>query len=185
MQASVCAPRWALRAPAPAGRAPAPRRAPWSHSSTTRPLAQRSRRAPAHGCAPGRKVRLLRLFSAAIRPVCALLARHFRHLARNLRGFRTITTNPAHSYGRRSHGTRRTLRCRTGAKSSVAADHTRPQSVRGLPYDRRRRLDRSHHHNLGAHPPRTAGSVHCRMGSAGIPPARAGREGCPRSPSSH
>jgi len=39
----------------------------------------------------------------------------------------------------RSHGKPRTLRCQNGARSSVAAGHTRPQSARGLPCDRSRR----------------------------------------------
>jgi len=51
----------------------------------------------------------------------------------------------------RSHGSARTLRCQKGAGGSVAATHTRPQSARALPCDRRRRPVPAAVHYFEAH----------------------------------
>jgi len=53
---------------------------------------------------------------------------------------------------RRSHGKPGTLRCQNGARGSVEATYTRPQSAHRVPCDRRRRPVPAAVHNIEVHP---------------------------------
>ncbi len=117
------------------------------------PVTELSRRDPPHRNAPSRPKTTTRLMRVRNCP-CAMLS--------SVRGAGAKVKNNVldgmhltivrQGLRPQSHGTRRTLRCQTGVRSSVTADPTRPQSARGLPCDRSRRLDHTHPHNLGAHP---------------------------------